>query len=595
MVDLDQVAVAAHPPGVGDGAAVGGVDRRAVAVGNVDALVVGGADAAGGGPSAEGRGNAAGGGPPEGAGGQPGGPLLGAPQLLLRHGFLQCYRGEHRPGGLLAVDIGDVGHHVGGAVLTLGSDLVIALIEVGGVGVLDVVHHILHVVLPLDHGHGQVGHGGGQGQHFTDLNFVNVVAGVHGQQFLGGHAVVLGDLRPGVTLDYGVGDFLLLGAVQGLGQVAQVHNPIRGHQLLPDLHILCEGAGDGVFIGGGTLELAEQLLQRALIGGGADQLALHIQAVSGGDHAQLLGQIRLQRVLIHHQLAGNQTVGVLQQGVINGIGLAQGPGGNLLQIGADLLGRGLGIHYRHHLSVIADGGSHCVEGAKQHHGRQTAGQSQKCGGMKAVALQPAAHTVQTLMAPLAAGQGPLGQPAGGHGTQAPEKQKQLDQKVVRFGKALGLLLPDNSPPAAAGQAILSGEDLPQNNEGTLGALRRPQTVHDALPLGYGGIRLLEGDRRLLRPGGNGSLDRCFGPRGLLLAALPPVGARRNVRRLFQRGSVKAFAASGGRSGARLINGGFFTFVAHIVSCDKTEKVTICYRFMISSFLPFVKAFSAKSC
>ena len=161
VVDLHQVAIAAHPAGVGNGAAVGRVDRRALGRGDVDALVVGGADAAGRGPAAEVGGDAAGGGPAEGAGGQPGGPLLGTLQPLLGHRLLEGHGGEHRALGLLAVDIGDVCHHVGGAVLALGRDLVVTLIQIGGVGVLNVVHDIFHIPLLPHHGHGQVGNGGG--------------------------------------------------------------------------------------------------------------------------------------------------------------------------------------------------------------------------------------------------------------------------------------------------------------------------------------------------------------------------------------------------------------------------------------------------
>ena len=45
MVDLYEISVAAHPPGVDDRAAIGRVDRRTVAVGNINALMVGGTNA----------------------------------------------------------------------------------------------------------------------------------------------------------------------------------------------------------------------------------------------------------------------------------------------------------------------------------------------------------------------------------------------------------------------------------------------------------------------------------------------------------------------------------------------------------------------
>ena len=53
VLGLHQITVAAHPAGVGHGAAIGGVDGCPSGDGDVDALVVGGTDAAGGFPSAE--------------------------------------------------------------------------------------------------------------------------------------------------------------------------------------------------------------------------------------------------------------------------------------------------------------------------------------------------------------------------------------------------------------------------------------------------------------------------------------------------------------------------------------------------------------
>ena len=41
VVNDDQIAIAASPAGIGNGAAVGGVDGRAVAVVDVDGLVIG--------------------------------------------------------------------------------------------------------------------------------------------------------------------------------------------------------------------------------------------------------------------------------------------------------------------------------------------------------------------------------------------------------------------------------------------------------------------------------------------------------------------------------------------------------------------------
>ena len=443
--------------------------------------------------------------------------------------------------------------------------MIVALIEIGGIGILDVVHDVLYVVLPLNHSHGQVGHGGGQGQHFTDLDLIDIIAGVHGQQFLGGHAVVLGDLGPGVALDDGVGDLLLLGAVQSLGQVAQIHDLVGGDQLLLDLHILGKGAGDGVLIRRGAPELTEQFIQRPLIGRGADQLAVYIQAVRGSDHTQFLRQVLLQSGLVHHLLAGDQTVGKLQQGIVDGIGLTQGPGGDLLQIGADLLRGGLGIHHGHHLAVVADSGAKGIEGEEQHHCGHAAGTAQKHGRMEPVRIHPAAHAVHALMDALAAGQGPFAQQPRRHGHQTPEKQQQRQQRPVGLRETLGSLLPHNVAPTAPGQAVLRGENLPQNDEGALGALLRPQVVPEAVPMLLTGLRPLLG-QRLLRPGGNGGLNHRLGLLRLLAEAvgLPPCRLRGNRR------PTGAASALTGLVFLVQADSGFF-HITHIVSCDNVQE------------------------
>ena len=85
VVDLHQIAIAAHPAGVDHRAAVGGIDRRTVAVGDVNGLVVGAGAADTGVAPSEIGGDDAVAGPAEAAGGIPGGTLLGAAELLLRH------------------------------------------------------------------------------------------------------------------------------------------------------------------------------------------------------------------------------------------------------------------------------------------------------------------------------------------------------------------------------------------------------------------------------------------------------------------------------------------------------------------------------
>ena len=164
--------------------------------------------------------------------------------------------------------------------------------------------------------------------------------------------MILRDLGPGVTRLHGVRGLSGLRAVQQLRQIPQVHHLFRGHVLLLDLHILRKFAGDGVLVRGAALELAQQLLQCALIGGRAHQLTVHIQTVRLGDQTDLLGQVLLQRRLVYHVLPQQQAGGILQQGVVDGVALPQRPGGDRLQVRRGLLRCGLGAHSGNHLAVV---------------------------------------------------------------------------------------------------------------------------------------------------------------------------------------------------------------------------------------------------
>ena len=93
VVDADGVTIAAHPAGVSDGTAVGSVDRRASGRRNIQALVIGGADAAGRFTATEIRGNTTADRPAERAGGVPGRTFLSAFQTVFRYGIPQCDRG----------------------------------------------------------------------------------------------------------------------------------------------------------------------------------------------------------------------------------------------------------------------------------------------------------------------------------------------------------------------------------------------------------------------------------------------------------------------------------------------------------------------
>ncbi|MPN07035.1 hypothetical protein SDC9_154294 [bioreactor metagenome] len=163
VVDLHQIAIAAHPSGVSHRAAVGGADGSTIPVGNINSLVVSGCIAVTEMPITERGGDVPGARPAEGTGGKPCGPILGALEPLLRDGVFQRDGGQHHPRRFLAVYIGDIGHHIGRPVGTRGNNLVIALIEIGAVCILHVVGKSVHIPFLLHHGHREIGDGGGQG------------------------------------------------------------------------------------------------------------------------------------------------------------------------------------------------------------------------------------------------------------------------------------------------------------------------------------------------------------------------------------------------------------------------------------------------
>ena len=395
---------------------------------------------------------------------------------MLRNGLPEGDAGEDRSLRLLAVDIRDVGHGVRRAVLPGGGDAVIAHVDVGAVGVLHVEGHAVHVPLLLDHGHGQVGHGGGHGEDFADLQLVDVIAGVQGQQLLGGEVVVLGNLGPGVSLGHGVGDLGGLGAVEGFRQEAQVHQAVRGHELLLHLHVLGEGDGDGALVGGGELNLLQELFQSALIGRRADALPVHIQAVGGGDHAHLLAQGLLIGFLVHQILAAKQAGGILNQGIINGEAPSQSPGGDPLQLLPGLLGLRLVGEGGQDLAVVGDGGAHGVGGEEQQYRRQNAAAGQERHGVNT----PAPLSLGTLGALLTGGavflQYPFLKQVSPHGEHTPEEQHHLHRQTLGLREAMGLVLPDDAPPAAAEVQLLLGDGLAQTAGLPLGAPGLPGRV-----------------------------------------------------------------------------------------------------------------------
>ena len=359
VVDLHQVAVAAHPPGVDHLAAVGGHDVGAVAVGDVDAAVVGGAaeDVA----VAVVGGDGAAGGPAEGAGGRPGGPLLGAPGLDLGDGLGDDSLLLDDPLHLLVALVGDPGHGVGGAGHTGADNGGVALPHGVVVHVLDLVGDLRHVVLHLGGHDGQVGHGVADEQHVAGPQLVDVIAGVELEQLGAGHVVVLGNDGPAVPLLHGVGDLPGLGGVEQQRHVRQIGEILHRQVALPDLNVLHKVDGHGVLVAEGGGHLLQQLLQSPLGLGGADELAAHIQGVAVGHHVQLILQGLLQLPGVLHRAAGGEAGGVGHGALLQGVVVAQHvgdgglhghPGGGGLLLG----GHGAQLH-----AVEGHGGGGGVE------------------------------------------------------------------------------------------------------------------------------------------------------------------------------------------------------------------------------------------
>ena len=192
VVDLHQIAEAAHPAGIDDLTAVRSHDVGAVGLGNINAAVEGGSakDVPGAIPGGNG---AAADGPAEGAGGRPAGALLGAPCLDLRDGLLENILRNNLALNLGHALIGDLGGGVGPAVLSLGDDLGVALPHGVVIPILDLVGDVLLIVLHLGGLDGQIGHGVADQQLVADLQPFDVKPGVQPQQVVAGHVVILGD------------------------------------------------------------------------------------------------------------------------------------------------------------------------------------------------------------------------------------------------------------------------------------------------------------------------------------------------------------------------------------------------------------------
>ena len=258
------------------------------------------------------------------------------------------------------------------------------------------------------------------------------------------------DLRPGIALFHLIGDLLHLGGVQKLRQMAQVHDLLGGDIFFLDLHLFGEGDGNGILIGDAGLELRKKLVQCAPVRGGTNALTAHIQAVSRGDQADLIGEVLLQRLPLHQVLTLHPSGLVAKQVLVNGIGGAQGTGGDALQVGAGLLGGGPGGNAAKDRSIVAHGGSPGIHGEEQCHRRHTAAHTQEDHRVSGVALHPGKLLFRTADGPAGGFVVSLSHPAQQAGDLAPSEKDQLDQTAVGLREMVFPLRPDDAPPAAAG-------------------------------------------------------------------------------------------------------------------------------------------------
>ena len=313
--------------------------------------------------------------------------------------------------------------------------------------------------------------------------------------------MVLRDLRPGVALFHGVGDFLVLGAVKELRQIPQVHDLLRGVVALLDLHLLPEVAGDGVLAADAVLELLLQLLQRALIGGGADELAVHIEAVAVGHEADLVGELLLQGALIHQLAAGQDGGGVADHALGDGIGPAEGLAGAALQVAGGVPGHPGGADLGQLLAVVAHHGAQGEEGEEAHHQDQRRGAAQEPEGVGPPVLHGTAAG-RPGDAAAAAEELPLPEMAPQHGQHPAEEEQDLHRQTVGLREAAGLLLPPDAVQAAADMGHPLRDAAGEGRRGLLpGALLHHRGVdHGAAALFPGGLPPQPGGAG---PGGSG--------------------------------------------------------------------------------------------
>ena len=384
--------------------------------------------------------------------------------------------------------------------------------------------------------------------------------------------MILRDLGPGVTRLHGVRGLSGLRAVQQLRQIPQVHHLFRGHVLLLDLHILRKFAGDGVLVRGAALELAQQLLQCALIGGRAHQLTVHIQTVRLGDQTDLLGQVLLQRRLVYHVLPQQQAGGILQQGVVDGVALPQRPGGDRLQVRRGLLRCGLGAHSGNHLAVVQNRRPEGVDGEEQPDGSSHAAAAQQHRWMQAPAVPQLGPQGRDPLTPLLpAGADPFAQQPPQSGQHSPGQQKQLHRKPLRLREPLCLFLPYQTPPVAAGILGLFRQRLAAGHHRADLPLRVLPGLHSLPQPPAPGLCPSGRTSGLLSPLGDQGLHRRRCGYGLRLHLR---GLGRTLPLPLRLSGSQTLAAAAGLPGGMIA---FLNMFAHIVSVKSSEIVTICYR------------------
>ena len=380
------------------------------------------------------RGDAARARPAEAAGRVPGRADLRAAGARLGHRVGERDGRDDRALLLLAVDIGDIGHDISLAERALGDHALVALIHGRIAHVVHVIVDVLDIVLPLGDLDGQIRHGVRERQRIADVDAVDVVAGVQRFELGGGHAVVVGDLAPGVALDDGVGHLARLRRIQDLGDLAEVHHAVGRDVALRDADIFDKVDAQRIRRGVDLLDLLEQLVQRAGVLRRTDELIVDIERVAVGHLAELVGEVLLEGRRIRHIAAADESRRIMDGILCDLVGLAERLGRDALELGgrlACLCGTRDGVD---HAAVILYGRSQRVEREKQRdrsHDRRAADKVERIHAPRLPA--PAVLVLAGSVAALAAVcHHPFMQQRAPHREHPADDEKDLHQKAVGF-------------------------------------------------------------------------------------------------------------------------------------------------------------------